>query len=290
MQDSTTQLKNKPLDLYFLYTDEFGERCLGNLINYPTFCKSCDLACEHCRNTLLSFAGNIKGVDRLPKNLPTFVENPEQYLPKRMPVVDMVLAIGIHQDLLSALPYVVEQTNAKAAIVPIEDPTWAPLGLKNQIKEELDELGIESVFPKPFCTMEGGTPVIDAFINQFKVGRSKLEIKIEQRRLKIARVLNCTPCGLTYYVATRLREAPLDLVWLEAQKTKEEIRVDLEAVQESQYISKNHHSYPCTASMMMDPELKDTILHQSGYLIREAVREALEIEVKRKEKSIEELF
>ena len=87
-----------------------------------------------------------------------------------------------------------------------------------------------------------------------------------------------------------MRDAPLELVWLEANKKEEEISVDLEAVQESQYISKNHHSYPCTASMIMDPELEDTILHKSGYLIREAVREALELDAKRQGKSIEELF
>ena len=290
MQDPIKQINDTPLSLYFLYTDEFGERCLGNLINFPTFCKSCDLACEHCRTPIPSFAANIIGVDRLPKNLPSFVEEPEQYLPKHMPKSDVVLAIGIHPDLLSALPYVVEKTQAKAVIVPIEDPKWAPLGLKNQIKEDLDALSIESSFPKPFCALEGGTPVIDAFIHQFKVGRSKLEIEIEKGRLTIVRVLRSTPCGLTYYVATRLRDAPLDLVWLEAQKVKEEIRVDLDAVRESQYISMNHHSYPCTASMSMDLELEDTILHQSGYLIREAVREALEAEASRQGKPIEELF
>jgi len=282
--------KDTLLGLYFLYTDEFGERCLGNLINFPTFCKSCDLACEQCRTALSSFSGNIKGVNRLPKSLPVFVEEPEQYLPKHMPEADVVLAIGIHADLLSALPHVVEQTNAKAVIVPIEDPSWAPLGLKNQVKEELDELNVESAFPKPFCALEGGTPVIDAFIEQFKVGKSKLEVEIEHGRLKIVRVLNSTPCGLTYYVATRLREAPLDLVWLEASKIEEEIRVDLDAVQESQYISKNHHSYPCTASMTIDPELEDTILHKSGYLIRDAVREAIEAEAKRQGKPVKELF
>jgi len=207
-----------------------------------------------------------------------------------MPESDVVLAIGIHPDLLSALPYVVEKTYAKAVIAPIEDPSWVPLGLKNQIKEELDKLDIESAFPKPFCALKGSTPVIDAFINQFMVGQSKLEIEIKKGRLMVVRVLRSTPCGLTYYVATRLRNAPLELVWLEAQKAKEEIRVDLDAVRESQYISMAHHSYPCTASMMMDPELEDTILHQSGYQIREAVREALEAEATRKGKPIEELF
>ncbi|MEM3584643.1 MAG: DUF166 family protein, partial [Nitrososphaerales archaeon] len=38
-----------------------------------------------------------------------------------------------------------------------------------------------------------------------------------------------------------------------------------------QIVSKAHHGYPCTASMDFDPELKDTILHKAGYIIRDAV-------------------
>jgi len=40
-------------------------------------------------------------------------------------------------------------------------------------------------------------------------------------------------------------------------------------------ISNAHHAYPCTASMDRDTELKDTILHIAGYIIREAVHEAI---------------
>ncbi|MDD3565233.1 MAG: DUF166 family protein, partial [Methanothrix sp.] len=40
-------------------------------------------------------------------------------------------------------------------------------------------------------------------------------------------------------------------------------------------ISEAHHAYPCTASMEQDPEIKDTILHKAGYIIREAVEDAI---------------
>ncbi|RLG48322.1 MAG: thymidylate synthase, partial [Thermoproteota archaeon] len=33
--------------------------------------------------------------------------------------------------------------------------------------------------------------------------------------------------------------------------------------------------YPCLASMKVDPEIGDAILHKSQYIIREAVEEAL---------------
>ena len=35
------------------------------------------------------------------------------------------------------------------------------------------------------------------------------------------------------------------------------------------------HAYPCTASMDRDTELGDAILHQAGYVSREAVEEGL---------------
>ena len=41
-------------------------------------------------------------------------------------------------------------------------------------------------------------------------------------------------------------------------------------------IAKAHHSHPCTATMAVDPEAKELILHIGGYAIREEVEKALE--------------
>ena len=41
-------------------------------------------------------------------------------------------------------------------------------------------------------------------------------------------------------------------------------------------IAKAHHSHPCTATMAVDPEAKELILHIGGYAIREEVERALE--------------
>ena len=54
-------------------------------------------------------------------NLSTFIEEPEQYIPTTLPNCDLILAIGIHPDLLAALPDVVKKTKAKAVIAPAED-------------------------------------------------------------------------------------------------------------------------------------------------------------------------
>ena len=55
-----------------------------------------------------------------------------------------------------------------------------------------------------------------------------------------------------------------EITWKEVEK--ESIR---------DVIAKAHHSYPCTATMETDPEIKEPILHKAGYLIRAAVEDQL---------------
>jgi hypothetical protein len=50
-------------------------------------------------------------------------------------------------------------------------------------------------------------------------------------------------------------------------KTKREILYDM--------VAKAHHSYPCTATMGVDPETKEPILHIAGFIIREEIEKAL---------------
>jgi len=42
-------------------------------------------------------------------------------------------------------------------------------------------------------------------------------------------------------------------------------------------VAKAHHSYPCTATMGVDPETKEPILHIGGFIIREEVEKALRL-------------
>ena len=77
-------------------------------------------------------------------------------------------------------------------------------------------------------------------------------------RISATRVMRSAPCGSTWYMAQQIKWSASD---------------DVETLKN--VISKAHHGYPCTASMQMDSELKDTILHKSGYIIRNAVEDAL---------------
>ena len=253
------------LDILFVYSGNFGERVIRNLINDPSFCKVCDLFCDFCKYSIYSYVQNIYGAIELPDpaQLPKFIENPEKYLPKKIPTGDICIATGIHQDLLLELPALLVREGVKGLISPIEDFREIPLGLQKQIEEACEERAIEYAFPKPFCSLElrEGKPLISQFIQEYKIGKPALNITSEKRnKRKVIHgvsVERSAPCGSTWYVARKL---------LGKEVERDSIR---------DIVAKAHHSYPCTATMEVDPEINEPILHKAGYLIREAVEEQL---------------
>lgn len=253
------------LSIIFVYSGEFAEGVIRNLINDPSFCKSCGLYCDSCKYNVYSYVRNIRAAIQLPNpsELPAFIDKPEEYLPKKIPKADLCIASGLHQDLLLELPYYLQKVNIKALIVPVEDFTEVPLGLRKQLEEKCGELGLENAFPKPFCSMEPSEDksIISRFVNELKVGRPILEISTEKRgrheTIESAIVKRSAPCGSTWYIARKL--------W--GVQTETEILYDA--------IAKAHHSYPCTATMNVDPETREPILHIGGYIIREEVIKAL---------------
>ena len=244
--------------IYVVYTGEFGERVIGNLVNDKSFCKVCGASCTDCRwNPNWSFADGIVGVSTLPDNLPIIVDDPETYMPKNPPKCDILLSIGIHPDLASMLPSLARQAEAKAAIAPIEDPKWISRGMQNELEKQFSEMGIESAFPKPFCSLEPkGTPVIDSFIKTLRIGRPRMHVILQGARIVSTEVLRSAPCGCTWYIAETIKNQ--SLIGLEER------------------IALSHHSYPCTASMENDPVLREKILHKAGYMAREAVKQAID--------------
>lgn len=252
------------MKILVLYSGELGRKVIQNLINPANFCVSCGELCNHCRQVRRSYANLIVGIHEFPEDLPSFIEDPEKYIPSRLPECDLILAIGIHPDLLIALPEVVQNTKAKAVIAPSEDSKKTPAGVLEQLRKELEAAGIEFEAPKPFCALEKtGKPVIDAFVD---LGFGKPVIRVEMspdgKMFIGAGVLRDAPCGSTWFVAKKLG-------WTDTSGYKETI-------------SGAHHSYPCTGSMDKDPQLGDTILHKAGYIIREAVEDGMECAKKEK--------
>jgi hypothetical protein len=259
--------RKDPLTLIFVYSGDFAERVIRNLINDPSYCKACGVICDSCKYGVYSHVQNVRAAVELPdpSKLPAFLDSPEKYMPKKLPKADLCIASGLHKDLLLELPNQMKKTGIKALIVPIEDFNEVPSGLRKQTEEKCKDMSIESAFLKPFCSLEpfNPTPTISRLVNELGIGRPSMELSTAKRGecefIESVTVRKSAPCGSTWYVARKLFGV----------ETRKEILYDA--------IAKAHHSYPCTATMNTDPELKEPILHVSGYIIREEVEKALRL-------------
>ncbi len=276
-------------------TEMLAQKFAGNLINNEEFCKACEdleqnVKCDKCREHLKGFAGSVYFYEKIGENIPDFIEEPEQYLPKNLPPVDFVLVVGIHQDLLSGLPYYLkDKKSVKAVIVPIENPKWVPAGLQVQVLEEFEKYGIQAAFPKPFCALSRELNeynkigfhltkehnYVYEFIDYFKIGVPIVSLLLSKdgESIEDSCVLQSAPCGSTYYVCQQLKSK-----YFKNGKSGE--------LSLNERISKAHHAYPCNASMDQDNILKDSILHVGGYLIRNAIRRDLNLEEEEGEKLV----
>jgi hypothetical protein len=251
------------MDLIVIYSGDFGEKVIGNLINYSTFFTSCAEACTHCKEGKYSFADRITGIFKLPDPslLPVLIEDSMRaYLPNELPEADIAIVSEIHTDLLLELPRILKDSGSgiNAIIVPQERPARIA---RLQIEEACARERIEIAFPKPFCELQprNDQPLIKKFVDEFKIGRPEIRIEVDKRgNIRRVDVLRSVPCGSTWFVAKQLTR-------VEVNNTRELY----------ERISTAHHSYPCTASMEKDPEIGDTTLHKAGYIIRTAVEEGI---------------
>ena len=99
---------------------------------------------------------NIESVS-IPLNLPYIIDEPEEHLPQSLPQVDLIIFLSESQNAPQLIPDLIPLTGAKGVIVPIENSSWMSLGLKGQVREALDRMGVGSVFPKNFCTLTDET-------------------------------------------------------------------------------------------------------------------------------------
>jgi hypothetical protein len=292
-------LNSKTYKLGFLYgigpeTEMLTQKFVGNLINNEEFCKACEVLeqnvkCDKCREHVKGFASSIYYYEKVGENVPEFIEEPEEYLPKNLPPVDFLMVVGIHQDLLSGLPNYLKDSGIKAVIVPIEDPKWVPAGLQVQVLEEFEKYDIQAAFPKPFCSLSKELnecnkigfhltekhDFIEEFIDYFKIGEPIVSFLLSKdgESIEDTCVIQSAPCGSTYYICQQLK----------SKYFKNGKSGDFSL---NERISKAHHAYPCNASMDQDSILKDSILHVGGYLIRNAIRRELKLEEQEGQKLI----
>ncbi len=201
---------------------------------------------------------------RAPAVLPPVIDEPEEFLPSALPSADLVLAFGEHKGVAELVPEIARMSGARAVLAPIDNEAWLPRGLARQLIGWLRDMGVACVTPKPLCTLTESDygmgrqervayddPYLAEFARYF--GRPELHLTVnpDTHLITAADVVRDAVCGNARHVAQGLIGVSAD-----------------EAEQKAGLL---HHHYPCLASMGVDADYGDTLMHISGNIIKENV-------------------
>jgi len=198
-----------------------------------------------------------------PRLLPPIVDDAEEFLPPQLPPADLILSLGEHPGVATLLPDIAKMTGAQAVIAPIDNAAWLPNGLARQVEGWLKRMNVASVFPKPFCSLTEATynvirqkrayaqPLIAEFARHF--GRPTFEIAVDPATGQVASavVTRDACCGCARFVADKLMGVHVNQAEFEAGML--------------------HHHFPCQATMGVDGDYNDTLLHVSGNIMKDEV-------------------
>mgnify|MGYP001561235724 CR=1 FL=1 len=200
-----------------------------------------------------------------PRVIPPVVDYPEDFLPEAFEPADLVVALGETAGLAQLLPDIVRRSGARAVIAPVDYNEALPPGLIRQLQQWVEREGAAIVFPKPFCSLTPTSynrtplvqmyndPLIRAFAEHF--GKPAFDVQVADGRITSVHVERDAACGCGRHVAERLVGQPVD-----------------EVIETTGML---HHHFPCLASMNIDPDYRDTLMHVSGHFLQDGVKEAL---------------
>ena len=182
------------------------------------------------------------------------LEEEKAALPAGLGQANVLIAIALPPTVLAELPRLLAGTKCRALLVPVEDPNWVRPGLAMQVQRLCTEAGLEGAVAAPFCSLVPGGDVIRAFCEQYHIGRPWLKLALAEGKVTECSCRRGSPCGLTHWLAERLAGTPVE-----------------EVVERAQTL---HHARPCLATMVLVPEIGDTLMHVSMNLIKQAVSNA----------------
>lgn len=188
--------------------------------------------------------------------IPAVVDEPEEVLPEDLPQADLLVYVGQNRNLAELIPDIAEMCKVKEVIAAVDARGYLPTGLANQIQRRLTKMGLKSSFPAPFCSLtdsQGEGPLTQEFARHF--GQARMVVTVKDEQIQQVELIRGAPCGNSLYVAERLPGVKVE-----------------ESVEQAGLL---FHAHPCMASMDMDRELGDTILHIAGHLVKNAVYVAL---------------
>jgi hypothetical protein len=205
---------------------------------------------------------------RAPAIYPPVIDYPEEYLPVSLPMADLILAFGEHKGVAELLPEITRRTGAQAVIAPVDREEWLPRGLARQLRGWLAEMDVTCVTPKPLCSLTEthynvkrhqvayDDALIAAFARHFGRPAFNITVDPETNDLSEIKVVRDAVCGCARYVAQELLGVPAN----EAERLGGLL----------------HHHYPCLASMGIDTDFNDTIMHVSGNILKAQIKEHVE--------------
>jgi hypothetical protein len=202
----------------------------------------------------------------LPPVLPDWIEALHDLLPPVLSAADLILSLAQYPGVARLLPDIAKMTGAKGVIAPINNAAWLPVDQANQLRERLEQMGVASAFPHPFCTLtemrynvQGRQVELkDGPISEFArhFGRPAFKISIDANVLHTVEVLRDSPCGCARHVGENLPGIPVE----QAEQRAETL----------------YRDFSCLASVTVDSDYGDTLLNVSGHILQDALREQLE--------------
>lgn len=209
-------------------------------------------------------AGWQVSVWQAPAVLPPVIDYPEDYVPESMPAADLILSVAEHRGVAELLPDLARLTGAQAVIAAVDNEAWLPRGLARQLCGWLKDMGVACATPKPLCSLTEldygagrgrrvsyDSPLIRTFAHYLGQPALRLTVDPQTRRIVAAEVVRDTVCGCARHVAQGLVGVAVD--------------------QAEEQAGLLHHHYPCQASMGIDLDYGDTLMHVSGHLMRDDV-------------------
>jgi hypothetical protein len=199
-----------------------------------------------------------------PTILPPVIDYPEDYLPLELPQADLLISFAEHRGVAELLPEIAKMAGVQAVIAPIDNEAWLPRGLARQLRGWMEQIDIPCVTPKPLCSLTQteywitrrqkitySNGLIAEFASYFGRPSFKILIDTQTRQITKVDVERDAVCGCARFVAERLIGISAD-----------------DAEQEAGML---HHHFPCLASMGIDPDFGDTLMHISGNIMRDEV-------------------
>jgi hypothetical protein len=189
-------------------------------------------------------------------SLPAVIDDPEEVLPQDLPHGDLLLYLGQDRKLAELIPDLALACQVQALVAGVENSAMFPTGLRNQVREHLDKIKIDAVFPAPLCALsakDSENPYIKEFAQYF--GSPEVKVIFQDDEIVHATLIRGAPCGNTLFVAEQL-------AGVKPAELSEKARL-------------LHRQYPCMAAVGKDPELQDSLMGKASTLMQLAMERAL---------------